>query len=111
VIVFMSTLIFEPVANVPSGLSVKLPCAPAIVMMASFGAGTRELDLAPIPSRSLLATPAGFQLRVRRSGRLCADARSRGWRFVVARALRRRGLGEPLCRTRSEGAVRAQRLD
>ena len=28
VIVFMSTLIFEPVANVPSGLSVKLPWAP-----------------------------------------------------------------------------------
>src|SRR6185503_6996792 len=37
----MSTLIFEPVANVPSGLRVKLPCAPAIVMIASFGAGKR----------------------------------------------------------------------
>src|SRR6266540_4430596 len=39
--VVMSTLILEPVAKVPSGLSVKLPCAPEMVMIASFGAGRR----------------------------------------------------------------------
>src|SRR5258705_5846909 len=37
----MSTLILDPVVKVPSGFSVKLPCAPVMVMIASFGAGRR----------------------------------------------------------------------
>src|SRR5258705_9216699 len=37
----MSTLILDPVVKVPSGFRVKLPCAPVMVMIASFGEGRR----------------------------------------------------------------------
>jgi hypothetical protein len=60
----MSTLIFEPEANVPSELSVMLPWAPPMVMIASFGAGRLASSTSRHPSRSLLATPARCSPRV-----------------------------------------------